>query len=435
MSSVALRAIKDLQAFCTSRKDDKDKIRFAPPYFGENILKEIAPNYHFLEYKWLGGESLSLTAVNKLTDEVFFYKIALPQFDAPGKRIVRQYVDIAKNDKDFDVQTENKMRQRFIMGAKLQKEIAQIQSISNRGVVPKIYDIVEVVRLFRQKKSQKDFAPMEDMDNPSLYDCLEVPLLHIKMEKIEAAPLSAWVQIHSHTQALNFLLGLLEFFGEIHAFGIVHRDIQPDNIMVKGCFPVVVDWTIAKVYTNERDITADGYGMGTMLYRSEQMQFDSRNASPQDDIYSCGIVMSYLINKTDPRLYPNEDLRIPKHREKYLNRIKDGLPPSVQETFQKATDMDVSRRFHLAREFIESLKIAMIKEQIEIFPYDKFKLNGLWENEDLVKTKPDNANAAAQPRTKIDTSIIEQEIFDLPNGDFLLKFVKAVWQAQKIKGE
>lgn len=68
----------------------------------------------------------------------------------------------------------------------------------------------------------------------------------------------------------HFGLGLGRALSTIHAAGVIHRDVKPSNILMRGPDPVVIDFGIAQ-FVDEARITQTGLVMGTPGYISPEL--------------------------------------------------------------------------------------------------------------------------------------------------------------------
>lgn len=97
----------------------------------------------------------------------------------------------------------------------------------------------------------------------------------------------------------QFLRGLANGLAEIHRCGIMHRDIKPDNIMLRGKIglqPVIVDFGLAV------DVDAEDYifyRCGTPGYVAPEIitYQNGEKLTTQCDIFSVGCILHILLVK------------------------------------------------------------------------------------------------------------------------------------------
>ncbi len=89
----------------------------------------------------------------------------------------------------------------------------------------------------------------------------------------------------------------------IHAQGIVHRDIKPDNILVGADRkPRVADLGLAKQINDPelQRLTATGMVVGTPLYVSPEGIRDPATISDRSDVYSLGATLYHMLSGRPP---------------------------------------------------------------------------------------------------------------------------------------
>jgi len=92
---------------------------------------------------------------------------------------------------------------------------------------------------------------------------------------------------------------VLMALGDIHAAGVVHRDLKPHNIMFRHSGSVaLVDFGIAKIL-DEPGTTQHGTLLGTPAYMSPEA-ITGGIVSARSDLYSAGIMLYQMLAKTAP---------------------------------------------------------------------------------------------------------------------------------------
>ncbi len=126
----------------------------------------------------------------------------------------------------------------------------------------------------------------------------------------------------------------------LHKNGIVHRDIKPENIMMDNNGNIkIIDYDITRIIKSQQN--HDTNILGTAGYASPE-QFGFSQTTHKADIYSCGVLMNYLLTAK----LPNEKL------------YQGKLTPVIQ----KCIEIDEKNRF----DNIDDLKKAILKERANV---------------------------------------------------------------------
>ena len=98
----------------------------------------------------------------------------------------------------------------------------------------------------------------------------------------------------------NFIIQLSTAINHINTFGIIHRDIKPDNLMItfhKGMYAVkVIDFGLGKII-GPQEKTNESYG--SLAYSAPEVVL-AEDYGFEPDVWSIGMVVYYLVFKIDP---------------------------------------------------------------------------------------------------------------------------------------
>jgi len=75
---------------------------------------------------------------------------------------------------------------------------------------------------------------------------------------------------------------------------ILHRDLKPENILMNKEVPVIADFGLSKVVSEEGDVSRNTGGIGTPNYKSPQV-LESADYTEKCDVWSMGIVAYEMI--------------------------------------------------------------------------------------------------------------------------------------------
>ena len=144
----------------------------------------------------------------------------------------------------------------------------------------------------------------------------------------------------SDSAVLALAAGLAEAIGAIHAAGLVHRDLKPDNVLLAYDGPRVIDFGIARV-AGASTLTATGVLMGTLAYMSPE-QVIGQPAGPPSDVFSLASVLCFAATGKGP--YGDGTQTELLYRVAHERPSLDGVPPRVRELVEPCMAADPSRR-------------------------------------------------------------------------------------------
>ncbi len=157
-----------------------------------------------------------------------------------------------------------------------------------------------------------------------------------------------------------------------HKVGIIHRDIKPDNVMIRPDGLVkILDFGIAKLSTKKADATdgeaptalkdegtTPGTIIGTAHYMSPE-QARGKDVGTQSDIFSFGLVLYEMI--TGQRAFTGENaldvIGAILHKEPTpLNQLQPDLPHEIERIINKTLRKDPEARYQTAGDLLTDLK-------------------------------------------------------------------------------
>ncbi len=179
---------------------------------------------------------------------------------------------------------------------------------------------------------------------------------------------------------LDISIQIVSALKTAHEAGIVHRDIKPDNLMVRGDGIVkVLDFGLAKLTEKQSDEDLDleaatiakvntvpGVVMGTPNYMSPE-QARGKDIDHQTDIFSFGIVLYEMLTRKLP--FAGETVSdiiasILTKEPKPLEELNESVPVDLREIVSKTLEKDKSKRYGQAEELLEDLK--RLKKRVEL---------------------------------------------------------------------
>lgn len=92
---------------------------------------------------------------------------------------------------------------------------------------------------------------------------------------------------------------IAEGLSAIHARGVVHRDLKPDNVFVEGDRVKIVDFGLSLVPKLDARLTASGLRVGTPAYMAPEY-IGGSDPGPSADLYALGVMLYELASGEPP---------------------------------------------------------------------------------------------------------------------------------------
>lgn len=200
----------------------------------------------------------------------------------------------------------------------------------------------------------------------------------------------------SSKDKFSILKQLLNAIEVAHSNGIIHRDINPNNIMITDKKDVkVIDFGICKIKEMVSNSTV--YQMGTSLYSAPEVHLHSENATEQSDLYSIGAVTYYLFTGKNPPLATDYQTVLDG-----ISGMDIELKPIIKKLVMENPDDRYKDIFELRVDLTNLFnRFLNVNQQINVtMDYEKF-------------TKLKNQNLIPKNATITETDYISQNFIEL----------------------
>ena len=171
---------------------------------------------------------------------------------------------------------------------------------------------------------------------------------------------------------LNWAYHLLDALGYCHSRGVIHRDIKPQNIIIRSDGQaVLVDFGLVKLWDPRDPRTQTAMqGMGTPQYAPpEQYGADpGHHTDPRSDVYSVGATLYHALTARMPPTV-TERMADP-HQFVAPRRLNPGLNPQTEASILRAMELPRDRRFRNTQEMAAALqgRVRVPTQQAQSIP-------------------------------------------------------------------
>jgi len=171
--------------------------------------------------------------------------------------------------------------------------------------------------------------------------------LFLAMELLAGDTLGARLADRSAPFPLATIFAIFRQLGQvleaIHAAGVLHRDLKPDNVMLvpvastgadAGERVVLMDFGLAYLEDKSAKVTSTGQVMGTPAYMAPE-QCDGTGAGPASDMYALGVLLFEVLSGRRPFESETAALAMSQHMFVAPPRLADvsasgeAIPPGL----------------------------------------------------------------------------------------------------------
>lgn len=302
-----------------------------------------------------------------------------------------------------------------------------VDTILNRQVAIKILradlstDAVSILRFEREAQAAAALAHPNIVE---IYDVGDYKGHHyIVMEYVTGKTLKQVIRSRGplvNEEAVDIMKQLCSAISEAHSRGIIHRDIKPQNVIVKADGSIkILDFGIATA-KGSMQLTQANNVMGSVHYLAPELA-KGEAASPQSDIYALGIVL-YEMLAGDVPFKADQAVQIAlKHMREPMpdvRLINASVPQSIANVITRATAKDPNNRYGSCREMLQDISTCLRPERLNE--------RKLVLHEDIQKQKKEQTNVKAEPARGKHTNFTSSQTYETSSQEKGKNYTKPV---------
>ena len=98
-------------------------------------------------------------------------------------------------------------------------------------------------------------------------------------------------------EARQVTMQLCQALHVLHSIGAVHRDVKPENVILRGSDAVLIDFDAARIYKDESE--SDTQVLGTTGFAAPE-QYGIFQSDERADIFSLGVLLNIMLTGKHP---------------------------------------------------------------------------------------------------------------------------------------
>ncbi|OLE55574.1 MAG: hypothetical protein AUG51_02550 [Acidobacteria bacterium 13_1_20CM_3_53_8] len=237
----------------------------------------------------------------------------------------------------------------------------------------------------RLRRFEQEACAASALNHPNIitiHEVGEADSIHfLAMEFVDGETLRARMKRGGMTlrEALNVAVQVAEALTAAHEAGIVHRDVKPENIMLrKDGYVKVLDFGLAKLAEQRGEVvdtqaptlakieTDPGTVMGTMQYMSPE-QARGKEVDARTDIFSLGVVLYEMVAGRAPfEGETRSDLLVAllSQEPSHLSSFVEEVPAELERIVRKALRKDRDERYQTVKDM--ALDLKSLRRELEV---------------------------------------------------------------------
>jgi serine/threonine protein kinase len=163
-------------------------------------------------------------------------------------------------------------------------------------------------------------------------------------------------------EAVRILAEVADALAYAHRRDVVHRDMKPDNIMLSGRHPLVMDFGIAKAVNptpGSQHPTTAGVALGTPAYMAPEQAAADPHLDHRVDIYALGVIGYELLTGTPPFGGGSSQQILAAHmtqRPEPISSRRPSIPPRLATLIMQCLEKRPADRPQTADEILHTLE-------------------------------------------------------------------------------
>ena len=176
--------------------------------------------------------------------------------------------------------------------------------ITNEKVAIKILNKNKISKAQKTLLSQEllILKKMNHFNVIKLYSIIETEsIIYLIQEYSSGKELSSYIENHSiidEKEICQFFQQIISGVEYIHKMGVAHRDLKPENILLTKANDIkIIDFGLSNIYEENQLLKTS---CGSPYYAPPEMIQGKSYNGLYSDIYSCGIILYYMLTKKLP---------------------------------------------------------------------------------------------------------------------------------------
>lgn len=247
-------------------------------------------------------------------------------------------------------------------------------------------------RKFRLKREVEALKLLNGNGVPKLIECDVENDVYIVMEYIDGKTLTEYVggKALCIENAIQIITDLMKTVEKAHKIGLYHRDIKPDNIIIRthDGKPIIIDFGICWLANEEDDFkTKTNIELGNRFLRLPELSKGSNVTISTSDVTFLVGILFYMLSGESPNLLLNEKGELPHQRQNNILQNLLEKKRTLRYIFDKGFTHNISLRYQTIEELFMDIDNLNKKEPNESEDSIKKSLSDLMKVPYFLKQK------------------------------------------------